>query len=275
MLSHKMRTIGVLIAIALFAVAVAENSAGAEARRATQQTDQSGNSAPASGPQLTPADIDKLRTHGLRNFSVVTPTLYRGGQPTSEGFRMLASMGVDIVVNLRVTHREGERQEVTELGMQYVEISWNCFDPQDSDIVKFLMLVRQNPGKKIFVHCQTGDDRTGMEIAAYRMAEQGWTAERALQEMEALGFNVIHRTVCPGLGAYETKFPERFATSPAFQELKIHGIAATPAAPASGTPATSGASTPPTTPSAPATPTGPANPGNPAAPSEPAPSPPN
>jgi hypothetical protein len=143
-----MRTIGVLIPIALFAAGVAGHAAGPVPRQATQQTDQSGNSAPASGAQLTPQEITKLQMRGLRNFGVVTPTLYRGGQPTSEGFRTLASMGVNIVVNLRVTHRGDERQEVTELGMQYVEIAWNCFDPQDSDIVKFLTLVRQNPGRK-------------------------------------------------------------------------------------------------------------------------------
>ena len=270
-----MRTIGVLIPIALFAAGVAGHAAGPVPRQATQQTDQSGNSAPASGAQLTPQEITKLQMRGLRNFGVVTPTLYRGGQPTSEGFRTLASMGVNIVVNLRVPHLGDERQEVTKLGMQYVEISWNCFDPQDSDIVKFLTLVRQNPGKKIFVHCETGDDRTGMEIAAYRMAVQGWTAEQARQEMEALGFDMLHRSVCPGLGAYETKFPERFATSPAFQDLKKQGIAPAPAAPASGTPTTSGASTPPAPPATPTAPATPAGRGNLATPSEPAPSPPN
>jgi hypothetical protein len=31
-------------------------------------------------------------------------------------------------------------------------------------------------------------DRTGRMIAAYRMAEQGWTAEEAKKEMEAYGF---------------------------------------------------------------------------------------
>jgi len=270
-----MRTIGVLIPIALFAAGVAGHAAGPVPRQATQQTDQSGNSAPASGAQLTPQEITKLQMRGLRNFGVVTPTLYRGGQPTSEGFRTLASMGVNIVVNLRVPHLGDERQEVTKLGMQYVEISWNCFDPQDSDIVKFLTLVRQNPGKKIFVHCETGDDRTGMEVAAYRMAEQGWTADQARKEMEALGFDMLHRSVCPGLGAYETKFPERFATSPAFQELKDQGIAAAPTAPASGTPAALGTATSPAIATAPATPAGPGNPATPAAPSGPAPNPPN
>jgi len=38
--------------------------------------------------------------------------------------------------------------------------------------------------------------------------------------MEAFGFGIIHRRLCTGLGRYETRFPQRFATRPAFQELR-------------------------------------------------------
>ena len=90
----------------------------------------------------------------------------------------------------------------------------------DADIARFLAVLRQNPGKKVFVHCATGDDRTGMEIAAYRMAEQGWTSQEARKEMEAFGFNFFHRRICTRLGSYETHFPDRLATSPAFQDFR-------------------------------------------------------
>jgi hypothetical protein len=59
-----------------------------------------------------------------------------------------------------------------------------------------------------------------MMIAAYRMADQNWTADEAVQEMEAFGANWFHRTICPRLRPYEQSFPHRFETSPAFRDLR-------------------------------------------------------
>ena len=161
----------------------------------------------------------KLGLQGVPHFGKVTPTLYRGGQPTKEGFANLAKLGINIVVDLRGS-RASERQVVTGLGMRYVALPWRCFSPHDEHFARFLTLFRDNPGKKLFVHCRVGDDRTGMDIAAYRMAEQGWTAEEAKREMEAYGVNWFHRMICPRLSSYEETFPERFRTSTAFQGLR-------------------------------------------------------
>lgn len=162
----------------------------------------------------------KLAVPGVPNLGEVSSTLYRGAQPTPQGFQKLAEMGISIVVDLRERGREVERQQVTKLGIRFVAIPWNCFHPEDTDMARFLGLLRDNRGKKVFVHCQTGNDRTGMMIAAYRMAEEGWTAEEAMKEMEAYGFTYSHHLICPGLSTYEARFPRRFKTSPAFRDLR-------------------------------------------------------
>jgi hypothetical protein len=59
-----------------------------------------------------------------------------------------------------------------------------------------------------------------MDIAAYRIAEQGWTAEEARKEMEAYGVNWFHKAICFPLSSYEKGFPERFKTSAAFESLR-------------------------------------------------------
>ncbi len=104
--------------------------------------------------------------------------------------------------------------------MQYVPIPWHCYNKSDAVFARFLMLLRENPSKKVFVHCRLGDDRTGMMIAAYRMVEEGWTAAEARKEMEKFGFASWHHLICPGLSSYEANFPQRFQTSPAFQTLR-------------------------------------------------------
>jgi hypothetical protein len=69
------------------------------------------------------------------------------------------------------------------------QIPWHCPFPKDDVFASFLQPIRENRDKKIFVHCRLGDDRVGMMIAAYRMAEQGRTADEAMQEMESDGFS--------------------------------------------------------------------------------------
>jgi protein tyrosine phosphatase (PTP) superfamily phosphohydrolase (DUF442 family) len=165
----------------------------------------------------------RIALNGVPSLEQVGPNLYRGNQPSAEGFENLAKMGIQIVVDMRLIDIASERKRVTALGMQFVTIPWFCMLPSDKKFAEFLQLIRDNPEKKIFVHCQKGDDRAGMTIAAYRMAEQGWTAEEARQEMIASGADWLHRRLCPTLAFYERKFPERFETKPAFEKLRIIG----------------------------------------------------
>jgi len=62
-----------------------------------------------------------------------------------------------------------------------------------------------------------------MAVAAYRMAEQGWSADEAMKEMKEFGFSRSHHLICPSLAGYEKSFPERWKTSEAFKELRTEG----------------------------------------------------
>jgi protein tyrosine/serine phosphatase len=182
------------------------------------------------------APSDVISKQLIPDFAEVSPTLYRGAQPRKHGFEALAKMGVQIVVDLR-GDRDGERKEVTSLGMQYVPMHWECSFPKDRTFAEFLTLIRKNPGKKIFVHCRVGDDRTGMMIAAYRMADEGWSPKQAMKEMTEYGFNLPHRRlICPRLSEYEEHFPERFATKPEFEELRSTKPSQLPESPAASQP---------------------------------------
>jgi tyrosine-protein phosphatase SIW14 len=189
------------------------------------------SSAP-SQPSTTHAIGRKLKVSGLPNLGEVTPTLYRGAQPTGKGFENLAKMGVNIVIDLR-DGSEGkvEEKQVTESGMKFVAIPWQCGSPKDDDFAKFLTVLRDNPDKKVFVHCHMGVDRTGMMVAAYRMNEQNWTPEEALREMRAFGFSSFHEFIlCNGLSSYEQRFPTVATSSPAFQNLRVAAQKPTPPA---------------------------------------------
>jgi hypothetical protein len=171
----------------------------------------------------TPPTVERsvgrhLLLEGVPNFGEVTPTLYRGGQPTREGFDRLAKMGINIVVDTGRSKRD--EKQIKQLGMRYVRLAWYCPFPKDDVFARFLKLIKKNPDKKIFVHCRLGNDRTGMMIAAYRMGGQGWSAEQAMKEMHFFGYTAVHHLMCPGLAGYEKSFPERLKKSPAFWELR-------------------------------------------------------
>jgi tyrosine-protein phosphatase SIW14 len=156
---------------------------------------------------------------GLPNFAEVSPNLFRGGQPGVDGLEALKKMGVSIVVDMRSSKSPHEETVVKKLGMQYIPMPWHCPFPTDKTFAGFLKVIQDNPGKKIFVHCRLGDDRTGMAIAAYRMADEGWSADEALKEMKAFGFSGVHYGICPTLLMYEKQFPKRLKQSPAFKGL--------------------------------------------------------
>jgi tyrosine-protein phosphatase SIW14 len=138
-----------------------------------------------------PPAASRLRYAGLPNFGVVSDQLYRGAQPDESGFAELARLGIAIVVNLR--HERDriarERTLVEGLGMHYVSIPWRGHDdPNPVQVAQFLRLLRDNPQRKVFVHCQRGAERTGVMVACYRISREQWTPERAQAEMEAFGF---------------------------------------------------------------------------------------
>ena len=174
------------------------------------------NNQQAKSPK-TRAMGQKLEEKGVPNFGEVTPTLYRGGLLNTTGLKALAKMGISVVVDTHAND-ESEEKEARKLGMKYVAIPWHCPWPHDEVFAKFLKVVHENKGKKIFVHCRLGDDRTGMMVAAYRMAEEGWTADEAMNEMKMFGFTRSHHFICPGLASYEKSFPERLKQSPVLAE---------------------------------------------------------
>jgi tyrosine-protein phosphatase SIW14 len=187
--------------------------------------------ATSASPQTDQADVtpsksfaaqhtrgQHLKAKGIRNFGQVTPTLYRGGQPSAEGFEKLAHMGINIVVDTGRSKRD--ETQIKNLGMAYISLPWYCPFPKDEVFARFIKITRENPGKKIFVHCRLGDDRTGMMIAAYRMGEQGWTAKEAMREMHEFGYRGVHHLMCPGLARYEKSFPGRLQNNPVFENLR-------------------------------------------------------
>jgi protein-tyrosine phosphatase len=151
---------------------------------------------------------------GVPNFGEVTPTLYRGAQPSAEGFHSLQQMGVTIDVNFRDGDAPAEEHEVESLGMKYVAIPWRASDdPSTAQVAQFLNLVRDNPRATIFVHCKRGADRTGTMVAAYRIALEHESTGDAVSEMHH--YHYAHFWL-PQLERYVDSLPQLLQTDSRF-----------------------------------------------------------
>ncbi len=126
----------------------------------------------------------------LPNFHKVNYNFYRGGQPTIEGIKQLANLGIKTVINFRDPDGKVRREkEISEsLGMSFFNPHLsNWFKSKDSDILQILEIIQKPENQPVFIHCKRGADRTGTVVAVYRMIYENWTAKEANQEAKLLG----------------------------------------------------------------------------------------
>jgi protein tyrosine/serine phosphatase len=164
---------------------------------------------------------DKLRLTGLPNAGRVNDFLYRGAQPHNQGMQELKKLGITTIVDLRSEapeRRDSEREQAEALGIHFVSIPVSGWDaPTNEQVAQFLALFRNNSKGKVFVHCRYGVDRTGVFVATYRMAYEGWPAQQAMNEMYFFGFNGFWH---PSMKSFIRDFPSRLKTAPALADYR-------------------------------------------------------
>jgi protein tyrosine/serine phosphatase len=122
---------------------------------------------------------------GINNFYEVDQYVYRGAQPTPEGFNYLSQLGVKVVLDLREQRERSASEErlVTAAGMRYVSVPMSGLTPPtQAETDKILALLEDPAAGPVFVHWKRGADRTGAVIAAYRIDHEKWDNAKALKE---------------------------------------------------------------------------------------------
>jgi protein tyrosine/serine phosphatase len=145
---------------------------------------------------------------GLSNFARIDARVYRGAQPTAEGYRTLKELGVKTVVNFRSHH--SYKAEIEAAGLACVELPLQADligsePPTDEQLKLFFDTVLDPRLQPVYIHCMKGCDRTGTLSALYRMEIEGWTTDDAIQEMQAFGFNDYYADLINYVRTYKTR----------------------------------------------------------------------
>ena len=151
---------------------------------------------------------------GVRNFQKVDDHVYRGAQPTRQGFSNLSKLGIQTVIDLREPgdRSASERKWVTDAGMRYVSVPmYGMATPANESVLKVLGLLEDRGTGPVFVHCKRGADRTGGVIACYRVEHDHWKNDQALSEARSMGMSWFQTAI----QSYVRKYRPRDLTASA------------------------------------------------------------
>lgn len=140
-----------------------------------------------------------VKKEGLPNLHQINDSIYRGAQPSIEGFKTLRRMGISTIVNLRAYHHDTDEIKTAGLEDKFkiIEIPADAWDVSEEEVIAFLRVIEDSSNHPIFFHCKHGADRTGTMAAIYRMYKENWTSEDALKEMTqgGYGFHTIWKNL--------------------------------------------------------------------------------
>lgn len=114
----------------------------------------------------------------------------RGGQPIGLDYDLLGKLGISRILKLN-TDSEGSDQLALDMGMSVFlcpisSLQQVLTEPDKQSLIDALDFIDNDT----FIHCEHGQDRTGLLVAMYRVSK-GWSKEAAEQEMLSLGFHKL------------------------------------------------------------------------------------
>jgi tyrosine-protein phosphatase SIW14 len=135
------------------------------------------------------------RTALPKRFAVVSEgVLYRSAQPSP---RQIDNAVHRYAVRTLLIVREGDSGRVEReirhaaaAGLRVVHLPVpSGGEVSDEHVAQFWRTVDDPANQPVLIHCAAGRHRTGFFCALYRVARQGWSPERARDEMLSFGFD--------------------------------------------------------------------------------------
>jgi protein tyrosine phosphatase (PTP) superfamily phosphohydrolase (DUF442 family) len=120
----------------------------------------------------------------------VSAGLTRGSRLDGAGMDDLKAKGFKGVVNLCAENdMDAAGAKKNGLNALHLPIIDNP-PPTTAQMKKFLDFAADPANQPCFVHCEAGKGRTGVSVACYRMAVEGWPADKAIAEAKSFGMAI-------------------------------------------------------------------------------------
>ena len=145
-----------------------------------------GSPALADAPNRPSLWAVPIQLPGVQNLHKINDNLYRSAQPTKQGMRNLKQFGIKTIINLRGFHSDTD--ELRGTGLLDKELSVKTWHIEDEDVIRVLKIIKGKDNGPFLFHCRHGADRTGVMSAMYRIVEQGWSRDEAIEEMVKGGY---------------------------------------------------------------------------------------
>lgn len=136
----------------------------------------------------------------VQNLYRVEDGFYRGARPTAAGFTELAGLGVKTVLDLS---GGSDESLLKDRSLKLVHVPMSAFGLRDDRVLEALRVMTDPANRPMMIHCKHGADRTGALVALYRVVVQGWTKEKAVEEMNRGGYH--HSSLWRNLDRYVMK----------------------------------------------------------------------
>jgi uncharacterized protein (TIGR01244 family) len=141
----------------------------------------------------TSAQVKKSEMQGVRNFSRVDATVGCGGAVDPSAMAGLRKEGFVSVINLRQASEPGAdvdagRAAAQAAGLKYIHLPFNVAMPDSKVVDSFLSAVADKSNQPVFIHCGSANRVGGMWMIK-RVLQDGWAADKAKVEAEAIGLN--------------------------------------------------------------------------------------
>jgi protein tyrosine phosphatase (PTP) superfamily phosphohydrolase (DUF442 family) len=148
---------------------------------------------PAGMAQMTPRPSERPASSPFDNLAPVPAPVVlciddkptAGGQPSGAAYAKAAANGFRSVLTFRLP-KDGvdtirERQMVEKTRMRYFNLPTGEAPPTIEQVDEFLKISRERANHPMLVNCGFAE-RVAPFMAVFRIKEQGWSEERALDE---------------------------------------------------------------------------------------------
>ncbi len=137
-----------------------------------------------------PVKSGKNAIEDIFNYINYNENLSSSGQPGESQLHSIRNQGYDLVINLAPYdfvegYLKNEESIVNSLGMDYVHIPVEFFDPIQEDFEKFADTMKNATGKKIWVHC-AANARASSFIFRYRCSILGESHDDAIWDLREI-----------------------------------------------------------------------------------------